>query len=65
LTNFLAPIEKEFKEEKVDDVWDTMDSFDGIFLEEAPNETNFDVVHSESGTGLDVLVVSAILTSTS
>jgi len=29
-------------------VWNTMDSFDGIFLEEAPSERDIDVTHLES-----------------
>jgi hypothetical protein len=39
-----APIKKEFKEERVDEVWDTIDSFDGLFLEELPrvDDMNFD-----------------------
>jgi hypothetical protein len=34
--NSLAPI----KEEKVAEVWDTVDSFDSLFLEEVPREKN-------------------------
>jgi hypothetical protein len=39
LSNYLASIKEEFKEERVDEVWDTMDFFDGLFLEEVPRET--------------------------
>jgi len=59
LTNSLTPTKEEFTEERVDEVWDTMDSFDGLFLEEVPSEMNFDEAHSKSGIGSDVSAVSA------
>jgi hypothetical protein len=40
-----------------------MDSFDGLFLEEAPNEKGIDVAPSESEVGLELSVGSALLTS--
>jgi len=40
-----------------------MDSFDGLFLEEAPSEKNINVALSESGTGLDSSVGSTLSTS--
>jgi hypothetical protein len=50
------------KEERVDEVWEIMDSFDALFLEEIPREMNLDEAHEESEIGADVLAVS---TSTS
>jgi hypothetical protein len=40
-----------------------MDSFDGIFLEEAPSERDIDVTPSESGTELDLSFGTASSTS--
>jgi hypothetical protein len=36
------------------ELWDTMDSFDGLFLEEVPSESDIGVTPSESGTELDL-----------
>jgi hypothetical protein len=60
LSNFLAPIKKKFKGEIVCNIWDTMDSFDGLFLKETPCENDIGVAPSESGTGSDLSVVSAL-----
>jgi hypothetical protein len=64
-SDFLAPVKEKFKDElpNVYNVWDTMDSFDGIFLEEAPSKKGIDVAPSESGTGLDLSVGSALSAS--
>jgi hypothetical protein len=64
-SDFLAPIKEKFKEElsNVYNVWDTMDFFDGIFLEEAPSKKGINVAPSESGMGLDLLVGSALSAS--
>jgi len=43
LSNSLAPIKENFKEERVSDIW----------------KMNLDEAHSKTGTGADVLVVSA------
>ena len=47
LSNFLALVKEKFKREVVCNMWDTMDSFDGLFLEEAPSEKNVDIAPSE------------------
>jgi hypothetical protein len=62
-SDFLAPVKERFKDElpNVCNVWDTMDSFDGLFLEEAPSKV--DSTHSESGFGLNLSVGSALSAS--
>jgi hypothetical protein len=63
--NFLASVKEELKDElpSVCNVWDTMDSFDGLFLEEASNEMDMDVTLSKSGTELDSSFNTASSTS--
>jgi hypothetical protein len=63
---FLAYIKEELKDElsSVCNVWDTMDSFDGIFLEEASSERDMDVTLLKSGTELDSPFDTASSTST-
>jgi len=62
--DFLASFKERFKDElpHVCDVWDTMDSFDGLFLEETPSKV--DSTHSESVFGLNLSVESALSAST-
>jgi hypothetical protein len=54
-SNFLASVKEELKDEtpNVCNVWDTMDTFDGLFLEEASSKTGNSVTSSETGTELD------------
>jgi hypothetical protein len=54
-SNFLASVKEELKDEipSVCNVWDTMDTFDGLFLEEASSEMGSSVTSSETGTELD------------
>jgi hypothetical protein len=62
-SDFLAPVKEKLKDElsNVCNVWDTMDSFDGLFLEEAPSKV--DSTHSELGFGLNLSVGSALSAS--
>jgi len=55
-SNFQAYVKERLKDElpNVFNVWDTMDSFDGIFLEEASSEMDSDVTSSDFGTELDL-----------
>jgi hypothetical protein len=55
-SNFIAHVKEKLKDElpSVCNVWDTMDSFDGLFLEEASSEMDSDVTSLESGTELDL-----------
>jgi hypothetical protein len=60
-SNFLTSVKKELKDElpNVCNVWDTMDTFDGLFLEEASSEMGSDVTSSETRTELDSSFVTA------
>ena len=64
-SNFITHVKKKLKDEipSVCNFWDTMDSFDGIFLEEAPSERDIDVTPSKSGTKLDLSFGTASSTS--
>jgi hypothetical protein len=64
ISNFLAPVKEKFKGETICNIWDTMDAFDDLFLEETPCDKNFDVGPSKSGTISYLLVVSALSAST-
>ena len=50
-SNFLVSIKEELKDEiqSVCNVWDAMESFDGIFIEEDSSERYIDVTPSKSG----------------
>jgi hypothetical protein len=60
-SNFIAHVKEKIKDElpSVCNVWDTMDSFDGLFLEEAPSEKYIDVTPSESGTRIGFVIWDA------
>ena len=62
VSNFLDLVKEKFKDElpKVYSVWDTMVSFDGLFLEEVPKENNIDISPSEGKIGSDVSVGSDV-----
>ena len=64
-SNFLASVKEELEDEipSVCNVWDTMDTFDGLFLEEASSERDIDVTPSKSGTELDLSFGTASSTS--
>ena len=63
--NFIAHVKEKLKDElsSVCNFWYAMDSFDGIFLEEAPSERDIDVTPSKSGTELDLSFGTASSTS--
>jgi hypothetical protein len=58
ISDFLDLVREKFKDElpKVCNVWDTMDSFDGLFLEEVPEENNINIALSESKVGSCVII---------
>ena len=57
-SNSLASTKMELKDEfpNVCNIWDTMDSFDGLFLEEDLDKTNNDLTTSELKSELGFLV---------
>jgi hypothetical protein len=64
--DFLAPVREKFKEElpNVYIVWETMDAFDGIFLEEAPSKKGLDVTLLELAIGFDLSIGSTFFSIT-
>jgi hypothetical protein len=65
-SNFLAHVKDKLKDDlpSVCNVWDTMDTFDGIFLEEASSEMVSDVTSSETGAESDSSFNTTTSTST-